>query len=129
MEVKKLFLEDIETYKERTKIVSNAEIYNKIAISAYGGDIKNTLVIPQAADELLNLEGVEASFVLAKVDNEVIISGRSLGNINVQVILENLGGGGHMTIAGAQLENIDIEEAKFILKQSIEKYLKESDEG
>lgn len=66
MEVKKLFLEDIETYKERTKIVSNAEIYNKIAISAYGGDIKNTLVIPQAADELLNLEGVEASLYLLK---------------------------------------------------------------
>lgn len=127
-EVKKLFMDDIETYRERTSLVANAEINDKIAIAAYEGTIKNTLVIPQAADELLSLEGVEASFVLAKVDDEVMISGRSLGNINVQVILENLGGGGHMTIAGAQLNNISIDDARFLLKESIKKYLKESDD-
>ncbi|MBZ4662546.1 MAG: phosphoesterase RecJ domain protein [Caloramator sp.] len=128
IEVKKLFMDDLETYRERTKLVANAEINDKIAIAVYDGTVKNHLVIPQAADELLTLEGVEASFVLAKVDNEVIISGRSLGNINVQLILENLGGGGHMTIAGAQLNNVDIEDAKKLLLESIKKYFKESDE-
>ncbi|WDC85373.1 DHHA1 domain-containing protein [Caloramator sp. mosi_1] len=84
-------MDDLETYKERTKLVANAEINDKIAIAVYDGIVKNHLVIPQAADELLTLEGVEASFVLAKLDNEVVISGRSLGGINVQLILENLG--------------------------------------
>ncbi|GFR35119.1 DHH family phosphoesterase [Thermobrachium celere] len=128
VEVKKLFMDDLETYKERTKLVANAEINDKIAIAVYEGIVKNPLVIPQAADELLTLEGVEASFVLAKVNDEVVISGRSLGTINVQLILENLGGGGHMTIAGAQLDDINISDAKKLLLESIKNYLKESDE-
>lgn len=128
IEIKKLFSDDLETYIERTTLVSKAEIYNNnIAISLHEGEIKNTLIVPQAADELLKINGIEASFVLATVENDIMISGRSFGDINVQLILESIGGGGHMTIAGARLSNISISEAKNILIDSINKYLEESD--
>ena len=81
-------------------------------------------MIARAADELLNISGIDVCFVLAKIDDNIIISGRSLGEINVQVILEEIGGGGHMNMAGAQLTNMTIENAKNILKESIEKHLK-----
>jgi c-di-AMP phosphodiesterase-like protein len=127
IEVRKLFADDFETYIERGKLVSSAEVNDGIAISIHRGAVKNTLIVPQAADELLKIEGIEASFVLAEVQNDIIISGRSLGDINVQLILESIGGGGHMTIAGAKIQNISIEEAKEMLNNSINNYLKESD--
>jgi c-di-AMP phosphodiesterase-like protein len=126
IEVRKLFTDNFETYIERSKLVSSAQIRNGIAISMHMGVVKNSLIIPQAADELLKIEGIEASFVLAEMGNDVIVSGRSLGDINVQLILESIGGGGHMTIAGARISNIPIEEAKKMLIDSINKYLKES---
>lgn len=127
IEVKKLFLDDFETYVERTKLVASAEVQNNIAIAVNEGEVKNTLTIPQAADELLKIDGIKASFVLAKIREDVVISGRSLGDINVQIILESIGGGGHMSIAGAKISNIDVNEAKNILIQSINNYLRESD--
>ena len=72
-------------------------------------------VTAQAADELLNLNGIECSFVLSKYENKVYISGRSTGEHNVQVILEKFGGGGHMMIAGAQIENAEVEDVKKML--------------
>ena len=72
----------------------------------------------------MNLSGIETSFVLSKVDNKVYISGRSNGDLNVQVVLEKLGGGGHMMIAGAQIENVEIEEAKKMLIEAIEEIKK-----
>lgn len=125
IEVRKLFADDFKTYQERERLVLNAEIKNGIAIASQTDPVKNNLIVPQAADELLKIDGVEASFVLAASGDEVIVSGRSLGDINVQLILESLGGGGHITIAGARLSNVTIEEAKQKLYEAINNYLKE----
>jgi cyclic-di-AMP phosphodiesterase len=127
IEVKKLFADNLETYIERTKLVASAAIQDGIAIATNSVEVGNTLVVPQAADELLKIDGVDASFVLAPSGNDIMISGRSLGDINVQVILESIGGGGHMTIAGAKICNVNVEEAKEMLINSINNYLKESD--
>lgn len=127
IEVRKLFSDDFDTYVERSNLVASAKIKNGIAIACHTGKVKNTLVIPQAADELLKIDGIEASFVLAGQGNDIIISGRSLGDINVQLILENIGGGGHMSMAGARISNVSIGEAKKMLMNSINNYLKESD--
>ena len=87
------------------------------------------LVAAQAADELLNIKGITASFVLGRKNDTIIfISGRSMGDINVQVILEKLGGGGHMTVAGAQIENSTLEEAREKLEKAIEEYFEEGEE-
>jgi len=125
--VKRLFQNDIETYSKISAVVSSAElIQGDIAISVCGEDIDNPqLIAAKAADELLNLSGIAASFVLCSVDGEVWISGRSLGEINVQMILEKLGGGGHMSVAGAQLPDTDIKDAKERLKYAIMNYKEE----
>lgn len=123
--VHKLFRNDIAMYIQKSKVISNAKVYrDNIAIAVCDEVSKNLqLVVAQAADDLLNISGIEASFVLANTGNRVIISGRSLGAINVQVILENLGGGGHNTIAGAQLENNSLSIAELKLKNAIDAVL------
>jgi c-di-AMP phosphodiesterase-like protein len=84
------------------------------------------LIAAQAADDLLNIRGINASFVIAqKTDGTVIISGRSLGDLNVQVILESLGGGGHLEVAGAQFEESDVETVKEQLIHAIDEYFEE----
>ncbi len=120
-----LFRNDISMYIQKSKVISNAKIYrNNIAIAVCEEQSKNLqLVVAQAADDLLNIKGVEASFVLAAVGSKIIISGRSLGAVNVQVILEKLGGGGHITIAGAQLENNNLEIAEMKLHNAIDEAL------
>jgi c-di-AMP phosphodiesterase-like protein len=125
--VKKLFQNDIETYQKISSVVSEAELIDgDIAISVCGEDAGNPqLIAAKAADELLNLSGITASFVLCSVDGEVWISGRSLGEINVQMILEKLGGGGHLSVAGAQLADTDINDAKERLKYAIMNYKEE----
>ena len=125
--VKKLFQNDIGTYSKISSVVSNAELVDgEIAISVCGPDIDDPqLIAPKAADELLNLSGISASFVLSRVDDEIWISGRSLGDINVQMILEKLGGGGHLSVAGAQLADADINDAKERLKYAIMNYKEE----
>lgn len=124
IKVKKWFQSDLETYQTISEIVSKSEIMNEnIAISTYEKDDPNANIIAaKAADELLTIGGITASFVLGKIDNTIYISGRSIGDINVQIILEKLGGGGHITLAGAQLENIDIEDAKQELINRINEY-------
>lgn len=124
-EVKQIFQNDFETYIAKVEIVKSAEIIDgKIAISICDQVDENTAVISaQAADELLSITGIIASFVLCKVDNVVMISGRSMGDINVQSIMESLGGGGHLTFAGAQIAGVTIEEAKQKLVDSINSYL------
>lgn len=123
-EVKQLFQNDFETYMTKVNIVKEAEIIDgKIAMSVCKESHDNMAIIAaQAADELLSITGVLASFVLCEIDNVVMISGRSLGDINVQVILEKLGGGGHITFAGAQMAGITVEEAKEKLLKIIEEY-------
>jgi len=122
--VKQLFQNDLETYLNISNVVKNAEIENgNIAISVCPQNIRNVqLIAAKSADELLNLSGIAAAFVLCNVNNSVVISGRSLGDINVQMILEKLGGGGHLTVAGAQLEGISLEGAKEKLKYAIIEY-------
>lgn len=120
-----LFRNDISMYIQKSKVISNAKIYrNNIAIAVCDEQSKNLqLVVAQAADDLLNIKGVEASFVLAAAGQRIIISGRSLGAVNVQVILEKLGGGGHITIAGAQLENNSLTIAEMKLHNAIDEAL------
>ena len=84
------------------------------------------MICAKSADELLTIGNITASFVLGNVGNEVTISGRSIGDINVQVILEKMGGGGHITLAGAQIEGMTIEEVKEELKQRINEYFEEN---
>lgn len=125
--VKQLFQNDIETYVNISNVVKEAEVMNEeIALSSCAPSVKNPqLIAAKASDELLNLLGINAAFVLCSVGEEIWISGRSLGDINVQVILEKLGGGGHLTVAGAQLEGTDINDAKDKLKYAIMEYAKE----
>lgn len=122
--VKKMFSSSIDSYKRKTQIVAEAEIYRKCAIAPcdfYADDLR--IVAPQAADELLTIKNVDASFVLFKtMSNEISISARSMGNLNVQLIMEALGGGGHQTMAGAQLEDVTVNEALDTLKKSIDDY-------
>ena len=127
LKVKKWFQSDLEKYKKIAEIVRNAEITNDtIGISVYDKEDKNTnLICAKAADELLTISDITASFVLGKKGDKIFVSGRSIGDINVQLILEKLGGGGHITVAGAQLEGMTIEEAKQELIIRINEYFSE----
>ncbi|OBR92197.1 MULTISPECIES: DHH family phosphoesterase [Clostridium] len=128
IDIKKLFSYDFETYLKRAEIIKSAKIKNGIAIAVCPPEMANLLLVAQAADELLNITGIQASFVFVKIKDEVFISARSLGDINVQIILEGLGGGGHMTMAGAKLESVTIDEAIEKLDEAINEYTEESEE-
>lgn len=125
--IKLMFQDDMRTYQSRAQVVEGALVMEKgIAISACPSDMENAaLIAAQAADELISIKGIRASFVLAHKGDMVLISGRSLGDINVQIILEALGGGGHLTVAGAQIGGVTMDEAVKRLTQSIYDYLKE----
>jgi c-di-AMP phosphodiesterase-like protein len=127
--VKKWFQADLESYNIIANIVRNVEIHNDtIAVAVYEDENENAnLICAKAADELLTISDITASFVMAKIGDKVCISGRSIGDINVQVILEKLGGGGHITLAGAQLEGISLEDAKNELIIRINEYLLETE--
>ncbi len=127
--VKKWFQADLESYNIIANIVRNVEILNDtIAIAVYEEENEDSnLICAKAADELLTISDITASFVMAKMGDKVCISGRSIGNINVQLILEKLGGGGHITLAGAQLEGFTLEEAKDELIVRINEYLSETE--
>ncbi|MBQ8410271.1 MAG: DHH family phosphoesterase, partial [Ruminiclostridium sp.] len=111
--VKGMFANSIQSYKQKTEVVSSAWIYRGCAIAVSEKTTEETRVVAaQAADELLGVADVSASFVLSKTGNdEISISGRSLGAVNVQLIAETLGGGGHQTMAGSQLKGLTFEEA------------------
>ena len=127
IKVKKWFQADLESYNEIAEIVKNAEIIEEnIALSICNKEDENTnLICAKAADELLTISNITASFVLGKMGEKIVISGRSIGDINVQLILEKLGGGGHITLAGAQLEGFTLEEAHDELVIRINEYLVE----
>ncbi|MBR5152732.1 MAG: DHH family phosphoesterase [Clostridia bacterium] len=125
VKVRRLFRTDLDMYILKSNIISGAKIYrDNIALATcvdMGTDTR--LVTAQAADELLNIQGIEAAFVLAEIGGNISISGRSLDSVNVQVILEKLGGGGHITIAGAQVKNNGLELAEMQLKDAIDEVL------
>lgn len=127
IKVKKWFQSDLNSYNEIANIVKNAEMYdNSIAIAIYDKEDKDAnLICAKAADELLTISDITASFVLGNVGDRVCISGRSIGNVNVQLILEKLGGGGHITLAGAQVEGMTLEEVKQELINRINEYFSE----
>lgn len=127
--VSKLFKNDMASYKAKATAVKDAEIYREsIAITVCPSNIINpTLVGAQAADELLNISGIKASFVLTDLEGTIYISSRSVDDINVQLIMERLGGGGHLSVAGAQLENQTIETALYKLKGTIDEYFLKGD--
>ena len=110
-EIKKLFQIDMDTALGRYKLMQNAKLYRGVAITV-SNEPQERIVAAQAADELLGIENVKASFVMYKTGKTTNISARSLGDLNVQVIMEQLGGGGHQTMAACQLENTGIAEAR-----------------
>lgn len=116
VKVKGLFTNSIEAYRKKSALISTAEIFDRCAIAvsdSKSDDIR--IIAPQAADELLGISGVDASFVIYKTGDVVNISARSLGVMNVQVIMERLGGGGHQTMAAAQLTDVSEQKAKEML--------------
>lgn len=127
IKVKKWFQSDLETYNKISEIVANSEIIDEnIAVAIYDKEDQDTNIIcAKAADELLTISNITASFVIGKNGEKVYISGRSIGDINVQLILEKLGGGGHITVAGAQLEGMTKEEVKQELIIRINEYFAE----
>ncbi|AFS79841.1 phosphoesterase domain-containing protein [Gottschalkia acidurici 9a] len=129
LKVRQLFKNDIDTFILKGEIIKNINIFKEgIAISKLEKDTDGgILVAAQVADELLNIQGIVASFVLAKNGDKVHISGRSTDDINVQFIMEKVGGGGHMTVAGAKIENATIQQAEEKLKKAIIEYLEEGE--
>lgn len=128
--VRQLFQDDLATFTEKANIVATAERHREvIAISTSKNPTENIrLIAAQAADDLLNIRGIKASFVIAQnQDGMVFISGRSLGEVNVQVILEALGGGGHLEVAGAQFYDTDIPTVKAQLIEAIDEHYTEGE--
>lgn len=128
--VRKLFREDAAVYKTRADAVSQAEIYkHTYAISVCNSeDLQSpTIVGAQAANELLNIKGIKASFVLTEYQGRIYVSARSIDEVNVQIIMERLGGGGHMNVAGCQMEDISITEAIGVLKRTLDTMIQEGD--
>lgn len=125
VEVRKLFSVNSEMISLKNEIINNGEIFDGFMISGTDSNNKNIRVITsKAADEMLNIEGVRASFVILDIGNGVMqVSARSLGEENVQLIMENLGGGGHNTMAAAQIKDCDVSGAKEMLFRAINEYL------
>ena len=128
--VRKMLRNDMVAYKARAEAVRHAEVYRgAFAISVCPADnIESpTIVGAQAANELLNIVGIKASFVLTEYQGKIYISSRSIDEINVQLIMERVGGGGHLNVAGAQLTNCTIQEAKRMIQDTIDEMIKEGD--
>ena len=121
--VKRMFSGGLEMYQKKSDLVAKAEQYHHTAIVTTEADYSACRAVPaQAADEMLSIQGIKASFVLCVAGDEVIISARSYGECNVQLIMEALGGGGHLTMAGAQLKNTTVAEARTRLCAAIDDY-------
>ncbi len=126
--VKQLFANNFENYKQKNAIVSTAVTYKGCAVAVateYSKDIR--IIASQVADELLNVSGVKSSYVLFEENDQINISARSLGEMNVQVIMEHLGGGGHLTMAATQLSDITMGDAVIKLEESINRYIEETE--
>lgn len=125
--VKQLFAGTLDAYTHKARIVSAARVYRGCAV-AVSADLPENMrvVIPQAANDLLGIEGVHASFVAVLMGDTVNISARSMGGVNVQVIMEKMRGGGHLMMAGTQLKGVSLEEAQVMLKQAIDDYWTEA---
>lgn len=128
--VRKLLRDDMTAYKARAEAVRHAVVYhNSFAISICPADNVEspTIAGAQAANELLNIVGIKASFVLTEYHEKIYISSRSIDEINVQLIMERLGGGGHLNVAGAQLSDCTIQEAEEKIKETLDQMIEEGD--
>ena len=128
--VRKMFRDDMEGYRAKAAIISNAEVYQKKFAIATGIDLQvesPTIIGAQAANELLDISEIKASFVLTEYNGKIYVSARSIDEVNVQVIMEKLGGGGHMNASGAQFNHTDMDEAVACLKQVLDNMIKEGD--
>ncbi|MBQ7581311.1 MAG: DHH family phosphoesterase, partial [Lachnospiraceae bacterium] len=129
--VRKMFRNDMEDYKARAEAVRRAEVVlgaYAVSVSDAGNSSESpTILGAQAANELLNINGIKASFVLTEYQGEIYISARSIDELNVQLVMEKLGGGGHMNIAGCQLKDMTIEEAKELLIRTLETMQREGE--
>ena len=128
--VRKMFRDDMEGYRAKAAIISNAEVYQKKFAIATGTDLQvesPTIIGAQAANELLDISEIKASFVLTEYNGKIYVSARSIDEVNVQVIMEKLGGGGHMNASGAQFNHTDMDEAVACLKQVLDNMIKEGD--
>ncbi|MYL50727.1 hypothetical protein GLV98_14620 [Halobacillus litoralis] len=130
VQVQKFMKEDLDVYIRRSKLIERASVYRDgIAISTGDrGETYGPVIIAQAADTLLTMSGIVSSFVISeRSDGRIGISARSLGDINVQVIMEKMNGGGHLTNAATQLEDTTIEDAKALLQDIIDEYFEGGD--
>ncbi|MEE1086368.1 MAG: DHH family phosphoesterase [Schaedlerella sp.] len=127
--VRKMFRDDMESYKAKAESFTNAEVYrDEFAISEIRGDIDTpTVVAAQTANELLDINKIKASFVFTTYKGKIFLSARSIDEVNVQVIAEKLGGGGHINASGAQFDHTDVEEATKALKEVIDAMIEEGD--
>lgn len=128
--VRKLFRNDIESYREKSEIVGKAEIFkNEYAIACYeNSDVESpTIIGAQAANELLNVDRIKASFVLTKYNGKIYVSARSIDEVNVQKVMEKMGGGGHINTAGAQFQHTNMDEAVAALKHVLDTMIEEGD--
>ena len=128
-DVQRMFQSDLESMIARYAIIRQAELYREDLAIAAIDETCERVTAAKAADELLTLSGVQASFVFYPKDDGVYISARSLGEVNVQVIVEALGGGGNSTSAGGQLPDITVEEVREKLKEAIDKYFEKPMQG
>ena len=127
--VRKMFRDDMESYRAKAEAVRMAEVYrDEYAIAQCPGDIESpTVLAAQAANELLDISGIKASFVLTIYEGRIFLSARSIDEVNVQIITEKLGGGGHINSAGAQFDHTDMEAAISLLKETIDNMIEEGD--
>ncbi|MCI8622398.1 MAG: RNA/single-stranded DNA exonuclease [Provencibacterium sp.] len=123
VEVRKLFASPMESYQKKAKLVSSATAYRRCAIAFSQGAVEDIkLIAPQAADELLSISEVDASFVVFENGSQVEVSARSMGALNVQLIMEKLGGGGHLNMAAAQFPGAEIDDVHQQLLGAIDEY-------
>ncbi len=128
--VRKMFREDAADYMAKAEAIRNAEVYRKEYVISYcqsEGLKSPTVVAAQAANDLLNINGVKASFVVTEYQGQIFISARSIDEVNVQIIMERLGGGGHMNSSGAQLKNTTVDAAIIVVKSTLDSMIQEGD--
>ena len=128
--VRKMFREEMSDYKARAEAVRQADVYQgafAISVCPSEGIENPTIVAAQAANELLEIKGIKASVVMSRYNNTIYLSARSIDEVNVQVMMERLGGGGHRTVAGAQLSGATVEEAKEKVKQVIKEMIEKGE--
>ena len=128
--VRKMLRDDMESYRAKAEIISSAEVYHKKFAIARGENLRiesPTIIGAQAANELLDISEIKASVVLTEYNGKIYVSARSIDEVNVQIIMERLGGGGHMNASGAQFSHTDMDEAVESLKEVIDTMIKEGD--